>query len=59
MLEFMRLGLHSYLQFTQGIKVFEDSKQHDNKMLITVQTFHICFATLGSFADFNDFFFVK
>src|SRR5574344_2921748 len=59
MLKFMCFGFHSYFQFSQRIKVFENAKQHNDKMLITVKTLHIRLTTGRFFTNFHYFSLIK
>lgn len=55
----MSLSIHANLKFTQGIKVFEDTEQHHNKMLISVKALHISLTSLGLAANLKNFLLVK
>mgnify|MGYP001680971857 CR=1 FL=1 len=59
MSEFVSLRLHAYLKFTQGIKVFQDTEQHHDKMRIAVKTLYISLASLCFTTDLKNFIFIK
>ena len=59
MLELVSLSLHPYLQFTQGIEVFQYAEKHDDEMLVAVETLHIGLASRRIAANLHDFFAIE
>lgn len=59
MAELVCFSLHAYLKFTQGIKVFQDTEQHHDKMRIAVKTLHISLASLRFTTDLKNIIFIN
>ena len=59
MAKLVRLRFHACLKLTQGIKVFQDTIQHHNKMRIAVKTLRISLTSLRLTADLKNFTFIR
>lgn len=59
MAELVRLRFHACLKLTQGIKVFQDTILHHDKMRIAVKTLRISLTSLRLTADLKNFTFIR
>ena len=59
MAELVRLRFHACLKLTQGIKVFQDTILHHDKMRIAVKTLRISLTSLRLTADLKNFTFYQ